>query len=42
MSPNLGQHPLFLEDEDIFQKSDSVVQILQQFPIKYCTTEADF
>ena len=25
--------PLFLEDEDIFQKSASVVQILQQFPI---------
>jgi hypothetical protein len=33
MSSNLGRHPLFLEDENIFPKSASVVQILEQFPI---------
>jgi hypothetical protein len=32
--PNFGQHPpFFLEDENIFQKSARVVQILWQFPI---------
>ena len=42
--PSMGQHipngcserqhpPFFLEDENIFQKSARVVQILMQFPI---------
>jgi hypothetical protein len=31
-----------LEDEDIFQKSASVVPILRQFRGVACTTEADF
>jgi hypothetical protein len=29
--PNFGQHPLFLEDENIFQKSATMVRILSQF-----------
>jgi hypothetical protein len=28
MIPNFGQHPPFLEDEDIFQKSATLVALL--------------